>query len=369
MRQQVLTLLMAVLLSTFGKAQCTVDCVWPGDLNANGVANNLDFLTLGFSFSATGPLRANQTVLWQPLTAADWVGTIPSLGTNFKHCDADGNGLIDEQDRLPININYNQTNPDFAGFLGNNIPGDDLFIVPIVPIAAPADTLVFDIHLGTTGSPVEDIYGIGFRLVVDTQYVSEILVDYSNSWIGIPTEVLSYSKYSGDFDHAGLAITRLDGTMKSGAGSIAQVKIVITDVILGLEMDSTACIPFPIKLEYVYGIDNMGTDQLITTNANSLMLKHPSMLTSTEEIFPKQDASILVYPNPVTDHITIWSDQAPIHAIALYNSLGILVHRQQNEEGGKSVNINIKTRQLPAGYYLLQIKNGPFTTLKKVFLE
>ncbi|MGK0364459.1 MAG: hypothetical protein ACI85O_001516, partial [Saprospiraceae bacterium] len=58
-------------------AQCTEDCVWPGDANANGIANHLDFLAIGYSFGETGPTRANQSVAWEPLEADNWAETLP----------------------------------------------------------------------------------------------------------------------------------------------------------------------------------------------------------------------------------------------------------------------------------------------------
>ena len=138
-----------VALSTLAYSQCTDDCVWPGDLNANGVVNALDALAIGFAIDATGPARADMNTDWQPLEADDWGQVLPSLGTDFKHIDADGDGLVEENDQFTISVNYERMNDNFTGYLGSQILGDDLFAVPSATEFSPGQSILLDIHLGT----------------------------------------------------------------------------------------------------------------------------------------------------------------------------------------------------------------------------
>ena len=75
-------------------AQCTENCVWPGDANVNGIANHLDLLTLGLTWDATGPARDNPSVDWVAQDATDWADNLPVSGANFKHSDSNGDGQV-----------------------------------------------------------------------------------------------------------------------------------------------------------------------------------------------------------------------------------------------------------------------------------
>jgi len=367
MKQQRLLLIFAILflLSPLQAQQCTEDCVWPGDLNANGVANYLDFLTFGFCYQLTGPVRVDQSTLWAPLEAEDWAGSLPTLGTNFKHSDADGNGVVDEMDRLVIAINYTLTNPNFTGLLGHEIDGNDLFAVLVDSVVAPGGSLIFDIHLGTAANPINDIYGIGFQINLDTQYVENVLFDYTQTWLGMDDEVLIHDKYSPGLDFIGMALTRHDGNPVSGFGRIARVEIVITDVVLGLEIDSTACIPFPIEFENVLGINENEEDQLITTHADTMGIKHPSQLTFTTELLKPENLVFRVYPNPGNGQLFVESESS-FHNLVLYNQMGEAVLRKQFTIPRKTAALNFS---LPAGLYFLGLDNGVSLGYKKLVLE
>ena len=358
-------LLLALTFSfQWAHAQCMEDCVWPGDLNENGVANNLDVLAIGFANGQTGPPRVDPSVDWEPLEADAWAGSLPVLGTNFKHIDADGNGVIDEQDRLPISINYNQTNDNFAGFLGDDIAGDDLFLVPVEAVATPGGSLLFDVHLGTDTNPINNLYGIGFQIDLDTQYVQDVNVDFTDTWVGQADEILVYDKYIDEIDHAGIAITRLDGTPTSGFGPIARVEIVITDVVLGIMVDTTACLPFQVRFKNVLGIDENENDLMITNRNDSLTLKHSSQLVNTAELLD-DPLAYRVYPNPTSDQLIIENNNSTGAAIILYNQLGVAVY--QNRIVDPTTRLSLK--DFPEGLYFLEIRGQRHKRVLKVLRQ
>lgn len=366
--KQLILLFFMVLSFQLLEAQCTDDCVWPGDMNANGIANNLDFLSLGFSYQATGPARANQSTMWEALDADDWPGTLPALGVNYKHSDTDGNGIIDELDRLPISINYNQTNDNFIGLLGSNLQGNDLFAVLVDSISSPAGSLVFDVHLGTESDPINDMYGIGFQIKMDTQYVENVIVDFTDCWLGIPDELLTYEKFSDEIDHEAIAITRFDGNSVAGFGKIARVEIVITDVILGLQTDTTACLPFHIEFENVYGINNNEEDQMITSKGDSMTLKHLSQLvTNTQDVSKK--IKLKVFPNPTSGEINIKTKGDLFSKLVLYNQLGIIVFQRQYALPVKTASFNLSSFDLPKGIYFLKVGSEEFEAVRRIQLE
>ncbi|MFK8007169.1 MAG: T9SS type A sorting domain-containing protein [Saprospiraceae bacterium] len=370
MKQLILFLLATLFSFQLLQAQCMDDCVWPGDMNANGIANNLDFLSLGFSYQSTGPARVNQSTIWEALEADNWVGTLPILGANYKHSDADGNGVVDEMDRFPISINYNQTNNNFTDLLGNNLVGDDLFAVLVDSITSPGGSLFFDVHLGDVDNPINDMYGIGFQIKMDTQYVENVLVDYTDSWLGLPDDILAYDKFSDEIDHEAIAITRFDGNSVSGFGKIARVEIVITDVILGLQTDTTACLPFQIEFQNVYGINNNEEDQMITSKGDSMTLKHPSQLTTnTQEVLSKENPQFHIFPNPTSSEINVKTKNGDFSKLVLYNRLGMILFQKQFLTPQKSASLNLSAFNFPKGIYFLEIRNKEFTIVEKVILK
>lgn len=370
--KQVFFVLIFLLMSISRiNAQCEEDCVWPGDLNANGIANNLDILAIGFSIDETGPTRANPSNDWEGFLVDDWTGNLPGLNKNFKHSDADGNGVVNDQDQLPISINYNLTNDSFAGLLGNNLIGNDLFLVPQNLIASPSGSYIIDIHLGTADNVINDIYGIGFQIEVDTGYVSSVNFDFSESWIGVNDDVLAYGKYSDEIEHIGTAITRLDGTTVSGFGKIAQLEIVITDVVLGLIVDPTECLPFFMNFQNVLGINDFEEDLLIKSRGDTLSLKDESQLTTTEALFDLQ-SKIKIHPNPVKDILHIQHPDIPIKSLALVNIMGQQVIKKHLPESSPAFNhthSQIDVEQLPRGIYFLEISGAQFNVAKKIFLK
>ena len=366
-----LTLIFLALLCQIQllQAQCTEDCVWPGDLNANGIANHIDILALGLAYGETGPARTDMSTMWDGLNADDWANSLPILGANFKHCDADGDGEITELDRLPISINFNLTNDNFSGLLGNNLVGDDLFIVPQNTVASPGGSLIFDIHLGTADAPIENLHGIGFQVDIETEYIADVLFDFSDSWIGVDEEILGYGKYSDDNEFVGTAITRIDGMEASGFGKIMQLEIVITDVILGLEADSTACLPFPIHFRNVLAIDQEEGDLMVTTNGDSLTLKHPSQLTNTKQIEAKT-LDFKAFPNPAHDILQIATFGKIVESITLFNQLGQPVFQKKLSHFDKNNGqFNIPVAALPRGIYFLEIQNKDGKGHRKILLE
>ncbi|MBI1929651.1 hypothetical protein HYR99_36060 [Candidatus Poribacteria bacterium] len=80
--------------------------VWPGDTNNDGVVDEKDILPLGVYWRFTGPapvppgFDCNQARLitpWEPLVAT--------------YADANGDGVVDEKDVLPIGVCWGKTHP------------------------------------------------------------------------------------------------------------------------------------------------------------------------------------------------------------------------------------------------------------------
>ena len=252
------------------------------------------------------------------------------------------------------------------GFLGDEIEGDDLFVIPSGTAFEPGSSIFLDIHLGASDNLISDIYGIGFQLRFDTQYVEDVLFDFTETWIGNDEEVLSYGKFSDAADHIGVALTRLDGNSVSGSGKIGQVEIVITDVILGLEADSTACLPFELVFENVLGVDLNEQDLLISARSNKVDLKHPSQISSVGTIDTGQ-AGVKIYPNPSSGWLDCRSTGALIQSMELYDQLGRLIHAEHLTPA--VFYHRLQLHHLSSGLYFLETQTPKGKTVQRLLIQ
>ena len=147
---------------------CKDDCVWPGDLNTDGVVNHCDLLPLGVGWEESGPIRVGP-LSWAPHDAIDWG---QSLGGqfDFKHIDGNGNGQLDSLDLQLISHHFGYTRPDWVPndwyTLGNELTYQ---VLPpsIDPLnISPGQNVFFRTQLES----VDDVFGLAFELDFDPDY-------------------------------------------------------------------------------------------------------------------------------------------------------------------------------------------------------
>lgn len=346
-------------------AQCTEDCVWPGDANANGIVNHLDLLTLGLTWNAEGPARNNPSVDWVAQTATDWADNLPVSGVNFKHSDADGNGQVSFPDWEAITNNFGQKNENFNGLLGNNFEGNDLRAIPSETNLSLGTTFEVDLQLGTADHPIEGIYGIGFTMSLTNEYAGVIDFDLSNSWLAEDGEGLLFlEKSPPDSNKVFIALTRSNQTPISGFGHLGTLSIVIVDIIDALQHDTTSSLPMDIRIENVYAINEMEEELIISGNSNTVKIKHASQLTAVSQT--ENTPKIKTFPNPVSDVLSIHMEQASATHIQLYNPKGQLVKQHTIETHASIYHLSVK--DLNAGIYYLEIQTETGVVTQKVVI-
>ncbi|MGK7370935.1 MAG: T9SS type A sorting domain-containing protein, partial [Candidatus Halalkalibacterium sp. M3_1C_030] len=78
--------------------------VWPGDADNDGLVDELDVLSLGQYWLSAGPLPIYPGIAWVARNVEAW---IPEEGT---YADANGDGIVDYRDLLPVGLNFGETN-------------------------------------------------------------------------------------------------------------------------------------------------------------------------------------------------------------------------------------------------------------------
>lgn len=357
---------------------CSNDCVFPGDLNSDGVVNSADLLPLGLYVGEQGPVRADQSTNFNAHAAADWGMDFVEEGvSNLKHYDANGDGIITEKDAEAIIANYgavNQLVPNALPALSKGISLAPKRVTPnpeLIPVgeSIPAGSLVeIDIVLGEENAQELDLYGFTFpfklsgKSFIDPESFTITFKDDSWAALNAPTLTLAQdiSEESSDEFQFDLAFTRSSGQAVSGIGPVATVGFVVVGDLAGFKLPEGA-INLNIEIGEGYAIDGAGqyyqyegTDQI-------------SIPVSFEQVESEDlvDDQLIVYPNPVSEviNVNLNSFNYEVNAISLYNLTG--------QEVFHSVPLATKryaipVTNLPEGLYLMSVQTDGGVLSKKI---
>ncbi len=273
------------------------DCyVWPGDANNDSVANNFDLLPIGLFYSQTGTPRASVSNTWQAYSASDW-GTLETNGSDIKHADCNGDGVIDNNDTLAINLNFSLVHA-FAPGIGNaRLLVSDLYFVTASSTYNAGDIVDVEVWAGSSTLPVSNLYGVAFNINYDVSLVqpgTESLT-YPTSWLGTPgTDAITIAKIDAFSSTAYGGITRIDHNNVSGFGKIADFKFQAKTSI------STISI-FNLAISDYIANNDIGTLQVFNTPQDSITI----IPLATGLALTTNNSGFTIYPNPFTEQTTI----------------------------------------------------------------
>ncbi|MEO1447898.1 MAG: S8 family peptidase [Bacteroidota bacterium] len=210
-------------------------CIWPGDVNADGTVDMLDFLVLGMAANATGPTRPGANTSFTPQTAPNWPQSFPAdhpwaPNLNYAHADADGNGVIDIQaDGAVIRQNFSE------GTLPRNTDSTAVELTLDIPqpVIELGDTLNFDIHMGTRNQqPIDQAFGLALTLDYNLPLPDPAVLTPYPSWMGSSSELdtLSVQQPGKRKIHTGQVRNDLTGINGSGRSIGGGVVVVIEEI-------------------------------------------------------------------------------------------------------------------------------------------
>ncbi len=330
-----------------------VNNVWPGDCDYNLNANNADVLQIGLGYGATGATRPNASNGWYAQPMADW--TQNYVNCNYKHGDADGNGIIDMNDTLPITINYGNTHPYRLAPVVAPSSSPVLYLVANYDTVGLQTLITVDIRLGTSALPVDSLYGISFRLTADAGLIDTNLtiVNLNSTWLGTTgTDVFNFRKYFLNYGRADVAESRNNHINHFGGnGTIGTFLIVTTDNLSGI----ATC---HITISDVTAVTASQHYLTLATVNDSVVIdaSMPAVIHSTE-IAP----SFNVYPNPANSTVTIQTS-TPATQIEITDMQGRVITTLKPA----SSSTTIDTSSFASGVYFLHVQNGNAVTTQKL---
>jgi len=334
-------------------------CVWPGDANDDGVADKNDVLAIGVAYGDTGVKRSGATTDWIGQSCADW-GTSFKSGADYKNADCNGDGHIDSTDMAAITKNYGLTHSKAPS---NGSPSDPPLSVKFSNDTATAgETVTATLTLGTASNQVSNAYGVAFSVSYSTKYVKpgKTVTDLSKCWLGTPGKNLIYMVYNDTANGTlNIGITRIDHKNISGYGELGTLSIVMQDNVGGKTWIDRTVILNVQDVKMITATENL-IPIFATSDSMRVSFNHSSGINN---ILP--DNAIQMYPNPVSQSMTLDAGNQLIQEIRIMNVVGEQVYSNKTVALHK---IEIPATQLTPGIYsiIITTKNG---SLVKSFVK
>jgi len=293
-------------------------CVWPGDANGDGNADNNDLLPIGVAFGETGSMRPNATLNWTGQPCADWVNSFKS-GLNVKNADCNGDGIVDSNDVAAILKNYGVKHKTNSSGLPSDPP---LSITFSRDSLNRGDTVTASVTVGSSANEVFSAYGLAFSLPYNRNAIKsgKIKLIVGHSWLGTPGANLIYLLHNdtvkGTLD---IALTRIDHKNVSGYGEILKLNFSLQDSIGGIHSVNTKIVLAPTDINLIS--DNETLIPLYGTGDTSFVRTLKSGLSGYIE-----PARIKIYPNPASQTFFIDGREKTIKAVKLVDELGRQVY-------------------------------------------
>ncbi|HFA51862.1 MAG TPA: T9SS type A sorting domain-containing protein [Bacteroidetes bacterium] len=339
--------------------------VWPGDVNNNGIVNNIDLLYLGQALFENGPPRLPMDIgiEWEekPIMAL-WPQAFPD-GTNYAFADCDGDGVVSQMDQDAIEFNYGLTH-------GTVSP--DVFVAGMPGVAPPLsiDALagsIFEnsfaamtIDLGTSALEVNDLRGIAFTIKYDPDiFGADPVQFFPGEWIdsGPGGLLVSINKdvAAGEIE---VGLSRM-GMPLSGSGVVGTFLIVIEDDVVGLETS----IETVMSIKDVRVLMSDFNDLPVFADSTVVTILNNDFVSSTSEL----EQSIQVYPLPATGRLFIETTNHTVGGFEISSLSGkvLLAEKVENGRG----RIPIRLDGLAPGMYLLKLDTDSGPLIKKIIVQ
>ncbi len=310
---------------------CT-EFIWPGDADNNTIVDNNDILPIGLYYGQTGIPRASISNLWQADSCTNW-GINENNGTDMKHADCNGDGIIDVNDTLAISQNFNLTHFIPVNNTNNNQrTATDLYFITNGSSFNAGDWVDAELWLGSSTNFINNLYGIAFNINYDASLVQAGTesITYPASWLGAPgTNAIKISKVDATANIAYGALTRIDHSDVSGYGKIADFKFQIKTLL-------TSPVTMPLYISTYKANNAAGIEQTFTTSVSEI----------------NKVSGITVYPNPFSSQTNICFNQEQKHSIIkIMDVLGKEV--RSIDFSGKY--LSIEKGEMKDGIYFLQV--------------
>jgi hypothetical protein len=347
--------------------------LWPGDVNNNGVVNEVDLLYWGIAFGSTGSERDETGTDWQAYDLPDpWAQNFPN-GNNYAFADCDGNGVVDEDDfDSAIEGNYDEQHlppsPDGYSNAAAGSAAPKILLEPSVGAVQPGALVDITLRIDDSQMPLNDFYGIALSMSYTTGLLQgDDGPDFDlteDSWIESDNSyVQELFNETDDQGKAALAITRTNQiAVPVEAGTMGTFSIVIEDIIVGLEIDTFFLWVDSVKL---IGAE-LTSIPVVPDTAQVIVAKDLTLLDAFQGPSANVSDRVRLFPNPAKDQLFIQSEfwlENPV----LTDQTGRSWAADWQTAGVNAWRLNCAA--LPPGLYWLRANNDRSTIVKKIIIS
>ena len=335
-------------------AHCQEDCVWPGDLNSDGIANHYDLLTLGTTITQAGTPREG-SYSWGPKASDDWEDTQYN-GENLKHIDANADGLITTDDFFITLSNYNKQRPLYESedlLLSSTEEGLYIDRPGVVNNSLENVEAGIQFWLNIKLEGYDTLKGIAFEMEFDPRFFNTFKPFVAENF---NSDLLQYTQAYpslGRLHFAHFAMEETDYITPND--SMIMVLVKTADDLASYPSNSTQFRFFNAK-----GITINGEEILIKSKNTIMTFESPS---STNGKNDKQ--AISIFPNPAHDWIHIDNKHYQSSIISLYNSMGQQV-LQVLPSDRKQYSLDISV--FPPGLYFVCVHSNNHSTTNPLII-
>ena len=301
--------------------------VWPGDVNNNGVVDELDLLYLGPQIGQTGPARATVDISWSGFGATLW-GNMPGTTIDMAFADTNGDGQITQGDVDAISANFLQ---EHGTVVPINAPTPNINSDPYVffdesslpAIIEEGQLFSLPIFIGNEFAQLE-LNGISFKITYNEEILDVIESSaffspwFDPGWMN-SSQVVEY--LDGEVY---VSLSSMEGI--SGFGLLGVLDFVVEDDVIGINDPD---IFTGIEVERVYALND--EFNAIPLNTDTAFVNISSPLSVATETFDPLDLKF--FPNPTKDLCYLTAD-SKINSIKVYDFVGKCVLTEQ--VGGNS---------------------------------
>ncbi|GAB4413926.1 MAG: hypothetical protein OHK0039_21380 [Bacteroidia bacterium] len=335
-------------------------CVWPGDVDADGSVDMIDYLLMGLVAGETGPPRANASTAYTAQAATPWPQAFAAAhpwapGINLAHADADGNGLVDvHADGAVVRQNYTQASLPPARTMTATT---DISLLVAEPVVQVGDTARFDIHLERQDNqPIQGVYALALTLEYSIPVSRSLAIRPESGWLAAGGNYDTLVVRQQQTRQVQVGITRLDRQPVDGAGMVMYggISIVIDDIgsygVLAAQTFLTVSLTEAVLIRP--DGSRIDLNPLGAQTTQTIVVQLDGGATAVEKPVPP---SLSVYPNPSTGwvEVALAVPQAQPLSWSLLDMQGRVVDAGRVAVPGAG--FRLVPRALPGGLYVLRV--------------
>lgn len=197
--------------------------VYPGDFNQNGLVEISDLLYWGLAFEETGAQRPGATNNWVAQDCVEWQNFVN--GVNNKHQDANGDGLVDQQDVGVFIQNY-----DLGAISNSNNQSNSLVKYVLEPVSSTKNAgeimVTYNLKVESLTNQAVTAHGLACKINFSNLNLNSVTVNFENTCLE-QTEHLSI--YDVNNNELNIAITKKDKTIEICENIVARLTIVVME--------------------------------------------------------------------------------------------------------------------------------------------